>query len=226
MTSSLLQKLQKTFFAHLPFECLVLGGTGDVQFLDLRIVKLCPPTYCTFFKSTNTASYIPCGSNTPRHTKLGWVKTKLVRYLQNNSHAHFFYACVKRLRLAVARLHYPKRVLSPLPISWRDREHYMQRRETQGGLEGRVHVLRVPLDSCIPITWSKLMRKLHRNVASVLPRVRMFCTFKSQPNLRSIFRKKLKQTLSHIESPELQALKQNLTQDAENFLAALNTDFA
>ena len=130
MTSSLLQKLQKTSPAHLPFECLVLGGTGDVQFPDLRIVKLCPPTYCTFFKSTNTASYIPWGSNTTRHTELGWVKIELVRHLRTNSHAHFFYACVKRVRLAVPRLHYPKTVLSPLPIIWTDREQYMQTHDT------------------------------------------------------------------------------------------------
>ena len=67
VNSSLLQKLQKTFPAHLPFDCLVLGGTGDLQFLDPRFVKLCPSTYCTFFKATNTASYIPWRSNTPAH---------------------------------------------------------------------------------------------------------------------------------------------------------------
>ena len=221
-TSDLVQKLQQTFPAHLPFECLVLGGTGDVQFLDLRIVRLSPPTYCTFFKSTNTASYIPWGSNTPRHTKLGWVKTELVRYLRTNSHPHFFYACVRRLHLATARLHYPKRVLNPLPVDWGDRDKYLHRQGTQGGLEGRVHVFRVPFDSCIPVKWSRLMKKLQRNVNSVLPGVRMFCSFKSQANSRRVFHRNLMQTLSKIESPELQNLKQNLSQDADDFLSALN----
>ena len=54
----------------------------------------------------------------------------------------------------------------------------------------------------------------------------MLCSFKSPPNLRHIFHRKLKQTLSQIQSPKLQALKQNLTQDAEDFLDALNSDFA
>ena len=54
----------------------------------------------------------------------------------------------------------------------------------------------------------------------------MICSFKSQSNLRHIFHTKLKQTLSQIKMPELQALKQNLTQDADNFLNALNADFA
>ena len=56
VTSGLVQQLQRTFLAHLPFECFVLGVIGDVQFLDLIIAKLCPPTDCTFFKGTNIAS--------------------------------------------------------------------------------------------------------------------------------------------------------------------------
>ena len=64
-TSDLVQRLQQTFPAYLPLECLVLGGTGDVQFLDLRIGRLFAPTYCTCFQSTNAASYIPWGSNSP-----------------------------------------------------------------------------------------------------------------------------------------------------------------
>ena len=86
----------------------------------------------------------------------------------------------------------------------------------------RVHVFRVPFDSCIPVKWSRLMKKLQRNVNSVLPGVRMFCSFKSQANFRRVFHRKLMQTLSKIESPELQNLKQNLSQDADDFLSALN----
>ena len=63
---------------------------------------------------------------------------------------------------------------------------------------------------------------LQRNVNSVLPGVRMFCSFKSQANFRRVFHRKLMQTLSKIESPELQNLKQNLSQDADDFLSALN----
>ena len=79
-------------------------------------MKLSPPTYCAFFKSTNTASYIQWGNNTPRHTKIGWVKTELVRDSHTKSHPHFSYACAKRLRLATARMHYPKRVMNLLPV--------------------------------------------------------------------------------------------------------------
>ena len=66
------------------------------------------------------------------------------------------------------------------------------------------------------------MKKLPRNVNSVLPGVRMFCSFKSQANFRRILHRKLMQTLSKIESPELQNLKQNLSKDADDFLSALN----
>ena len=66
------------------------------------------------------------------------------------------------------------------------------------------------------------MKKLQRNVNSVRPGVRMFCSFKSQANFRPVFHRKLLQTLSKIESPELQKLKQNLSQDADDFLSALN----
>ena len=48
------------------------------------------------------------------------------------------------------------------------------------------------------------MKKLQRNVNSVLPGVRMFCSFKSQANFRRVFHKKkieLMQTLSKIEFP-------------------------
>jgi hypothetical protein len=47
-------------------------------------------------------------------------------------------------------------------------------------------------------------------------------SFKSQANFRRVFHRKLMQTLSKIESPELQNLKQNLSQDADDFLSALN----
>ena len=50
----------------------------------------------------------------------------------------------------------------------------------------------------------------------------MFCSFKSQANFRRVFHRKLKQMLSIIESPDLRNLKQNLTQDANDFLSALN----
>ena len=59
------------------------------------------------------------------------------------------------------------------------------------------------------------MKKLQRNVNSVLPGV-------PQANFRRVFHRKLMQTLSKIESPEVQNLKQNLSQDADDFLSALN----
>ena len=42
---------------------------------------------------------------------------------------------------------------------------------------------------------------------SVLPGVRMFCSLKSQASFRRAFHKKLTQTMSRIESPELRNLK-------------------
>ena len=56
----------------------------------------------------------------------------------------------------------------------------------------------------------------------MLPGVRMFCSFKSQANFRRVFHRKLTQTLSKIESPELRKFERNLTQDADDFLSALD----
>ena len=66
------------------------------------------------------------------------------------------------------------------------------------------------------------MKKLQRNANSVLPGVRMFCSFKSGANFRRVFFRKVMQTLSNVEPPELQNLKQNLSQDADDFLSALS----
>ena len=56
---------------HLPFELPQHGVATGIKIVDLHIPNICEPRYCTHFKKTHCATYIPWASNTPRPTKIG-----------------------------------------------------------------------------------------------------------------------------------------------------------
>jgi len=95
-----------------------------VPVMDLVIVSLAPVQTSVHWKRTHSCSYIPLGSNTPRHVRTGWPRGECIRYLRLCSHRVFYTMCIQRLQGATRRLGYPKQVIADFPLPWEANTKY------------------------------------------------------------------------------------------------------
>ena len=91
---------------HLPFEVLVGAVSTNIIALEIHVLDLHEPRYCTHFKSANSTTYIPWSSNTPRGIKLRCRLGEGVRFLSTNSHQRYFVAAIKRIKGAYHRMRF------------------------------------------------------------------------------------------------------------------------
>ena len=112
--------MQQLYPTHLKVDFEVFNRMTNIPFMDFLIVKVKPLETGVFFKPTHTCSYIPWGSNTLRHVKLGWITGECIRFLRFRSHEHYFNACWARLQGALMRLGYPKHAWRIAPRQWSD----------------------------------------------------------------------------------------------------------
>ena len=222
-TPQITAMLSSWYPPHLPFEVLALGVSADIIFLDLHVLDLHEPRYCTHFKPTNSATYIPWSSNTPRGTKLGWRRGEGVRFLRTNSHERYFLAAVKRMNGACRRLGYPKTLCSSLPVSWSEKDRYMTRNsKTKGRRVGnfleffRIHVWRVPYEACIPLKYGDPIHRLNQQIKQSIPGTKLFAVNRPQPNLRKRWHRALVKTLNDLGN--VQPAADSLSMDASLLL--------
>ena len=208
---------------HLPFEVLALGVSANIIFLDLHVLNLHEPRYCTHFKPTNSATYICWSSNTPPGTKLGWTRGEGVRFLHMNSHERYFLAAVKRINGACRRLGYPKLLCSFLPVSWSEKHRYMTRNSKPKGMRVgsfleffSIHVWRVPYEACIPLTYGHPIHRLNQQIKKSIPGTKLFAVNRPKPNLRKRWHRALVTTLNDLGN--VQPTADSLSMDASLLL--------
>ena len=214
-TPQITAMLSSWYPPHLPFE--------DIIFLDLHVLNLHEPRYCTHFKPTKSATYIPWSSNTPRGTKLGWRRGEEVRFLRTDSHERYFLAAVKRMNGACHKLGYPKTLCSSLPVSWSEKDRYMTRnsktkdRRVGSFLEFfRIHVWRVPYEACIPLKYGDPIHRLNQQIKQSIPGIKLFAVNRPQPNLRKRWHRALVKTLN--DRGNVQTAADSLSMDASLLL--------
>ena len=175
-----------TYPPHLKVEFEAFSRMTSIPYVDLLIVKVKPLETSVYFKPTHTCSYIPWGSNTPRHVKLGWVTGECIRFLRLCSHEHYFNACWSRLQGALMCLGYPKHAWCKAPRQWSDKRRYVHDRGKVNEIE-IVHVVRVPLHSSMPIPWAAMFSRIHYKLLPSIPSLQVRVNLQSSPNLRILF---------------------------------------
>ena len=180
----LLFVMQQLYPTHLKVDFEVFNRMTNIPFMDLLIVKVKPLETSVFFKPTHTCSYIPWGSNTPRHVKLGWITGECIRFLRLCSHEHYFNACWARLQGALMRLGYPKQAWRIAPRQWSDKRRYVHDR---GKVSEIVHAVRVPYHSSMTIPWMAMFSRIRYKPLPSIPSLQVRVTLKSSPNLRILF---------------------------------------
>ena len=180
----LLHDIQSLYPPHLMVEFEAFNRMTNIPYMDLLIVKVKPLETSVYFKPTHTCSYIPWGSNTPRHVKLGWVTGECIRFLRLCSHEHYFNACWSRLQGALMRLGYPKHAWRKAPRQWSDKRRYVHDR---GKVNEIVHAFRVPFHSSMPIPWAAMFSRIRYKLLPSIPSLQVRVTLKSSPNLRILF---------------------------------------
>ena len=187
--------LSKCYPAHLPFEIEHLGQQSGLVFLDLYLISIGGPLrFCTYFKNTNFGVYLPWRSNNPRSHKLGWIKGECARYLRTNSHKCYLDLVCDRLRSCLIRLHYPKSTYEPLPLSWSSKALYMQRKP-RATMHTPIHCLRVPFHASLEFSLTGLLQWMQRKLATHIPRLRLFVTYRPMTKLRMVWHRLAMRTL-------------------------------
>ena len=158
--------MQQLYPAHLQVDFEVLNRMTNIPFMNLLIVKVKPLETSVCCKPTRTCSYIPLGSNTPRHVQLAWITGECIRFLRLCSHEHYFNACWARLQGALMRLGYPKHALRIAPRQWSDKRRYVH---DCGKVSEIVHAVRVPYHSCMPIPWMAMFSRIRYKLFPSIP---------------------------------------------------------
>ena len=131
--------LRAIYPKKLKFSFEVVRQQRYVPFMELLIVSL-PGSVQTsaYWKRTHSCSFVPWGSNTPRHVRTGWPRGECIRYLRLCSHRVFFTMCVRRLQGATWRLGYPKQVVEDFPLPWDPKGKYAQLQARKHRLDDEV----------------------------------------------------------------------------------------
>ena len=188
---------------HLPFELLQRGATRGIKVLDVHVLKICEPSYCTHFKKTHSATYIPWASNTPRSIKVGWRKTECIRYLRTNSHPQYQHAAVHRMKQACLRLGYPKCMCKDAVLQWNHKARYKVR-QAMGGKEGafldkRVHVWCISYASNVQLKYSAMIRRLQKKINRYVPGTKLYGILQPQKSLRRGWHSAMINTLNRMK---------------------------
>ena len=138
--------------------------------------------------------YLPWCSNNPRSHKLGWIKGECARYLRTNSHKCYFDLVCDRLRSCLIRLHYPKSTYEPLPLSWSSKSLYMHRKP-RATMHTPIHCLRVPFHASLEFSLTGLLQWMQRKLATHIPRLRLFVTYRPMTKLRIVWHRLAMSTL-------------------------------
>ena len=200
-TKGRIQELLTSIYPpHLPFELIRRAVTRGIKILDLHILNIREPRYCTHFKKTHSATYIPWANNTPRSIQLGRIKTECIRYLRTNSHPQYYYAAVHRMNRACLRLGYPKYMCSEAELQWSPKARYKVQQamgEKEGAfLDKRVHVWRIPYASNVQLRYSAMIKRLQQKVNRYVLGTQLYAILQPRKSLRRRWHSAMLNTLN------------------------------
>ena len=89
--------LQDTY-GNLRFGYEQVMQKSNILFMELFLISISSIRTRVYFKATNTCTYIPWVSNTPRSAKVGWVVGEIIRFLWLYSHEGNFLLASERLQ--------------------------------------------------------------------------------------------------------------------------------
>ena len=187
-------RLSAIYPQNLKFTFEVVSQQRYIPFMDFLIISLAPVQTSVYWKKTHSCSYIPWGSNTPRHVRTGWPRGESIRYLRLCSHQVFYTMCIQRLQGAIRRLGYPQQVVSEFPLPWESKPKFAQLRaqnhkldDEVGGLgPKKVHIRRVPFHCSVNLAWSKVVHRL-QNKLHFVHNTKLFTVLIPSPNLGKYF---------------------------------------
>ena len=99
----------------------------------------------------------------------------------------------KRTQVSCTRLQYPQRVFAPLPLSWKDKPHYMKKRLKQ--VPHPIHAFHFPYHATVPLSVQDVVKKVQGLTRFYVPNLHLFVTLKPPPNLRRRLHKCILDTL-------------------------------
>jgi hypothetical protein len=194
-TADIVITLARVYPNHLPFVMQQVGVHRYVHFLDLFILTLYPLTHAVAWKATHKGVYIPWNSNTPRATKLAWVRGETIRLLRLSSAHQFFDIAKARLVACLRRLGYPLWTYYPEKIGWEDRDLYLK---YSPKVAQTTHLLRVPYHQRLAIPWGQKIGSLRQELKlhpNLNPNQKLYLSLKPQPALKQIIHGKMMKAL-------------------------------
>jgi hypothetical protein len=183
--------LARVYPNHLPFVMQQVGAHRYIHFLDLLILGLHPLEHAVAWKTTHKGVYIPWNSNTPRATKLSWIRGETIRLLRLSSTHQLFEIAYERLAFCLRRLGYPLWTYFPKKITWEERPFYTTYKPKT---EQVTHLLRVPFHQRLAIPWGQKLGSLRQELTlhpKLNPNQKLFLSLKPQPSLRAILHGKM-----------------------------------
>ena len=179
--------LSKSYLAHLPFEIEHLGQQSGLVFPHLYLISLGGPLrFCTYFKNRNFDVYLLWRSNNPRSHKLGCIKGECARYLRTKSDECYFNLGCDHLRSCLIRLHYPKSTYEPLPLFWSSKSLYTHCKP-RATMHVPIHCLCIPFHASLELSLTGLLQWMQRKLATHIPRLRLFVTYRPMTKLRMLW---------------------------------------